>query len=724
MRSILWVGAASAALMALCLVPAAAQEADQPGDASTQAVLSGDVEGEISPAGDTDWYRLHVEVGQRYNLALAGIANADGQALDPMLAVYDAQGNQVAFNDDANESLNSALRYVPAQSGEVFVEARAFSEEATGRYRLGLSSEPLPADDVGNDASTRARIGAGRTVSGNLEFEGDFDWYRLSARTGNRYRIRLAGSGENGLGDPMLRILDGEGNELAANDDMEGSLNSEVEFVPSANRDVFIEARGYGDGYTGRYDLSVAAERLPRDGVGNSRNTGASIRPGQTHTSTLDFPNDRDWYRIRLVEGQSYRFALGGSGDTPLGDPLLRLYDSRGEEVATDDDGGDGLNAYLEFTAPSSGGYFIEARGFTDDAVGGYTLTARDGEIPGDNTTDATLSIDGDYREAMLGPAGDRDWYRLDLTEGQGVRLGLANAMTPDALQDPMLVLYGPDGAEVARDDDGGDGLNAWLEYQATAAGPHYVEARGYVEEAEGRYAISVTPGEIGATPDGAEALSAIGDPRVATINADGDVDWFVVELVEGRPYRINIESMDPDPLADPMLTLYDAQGNQVASDDDGGRGLNAYLNYASATGGPYFLAVSSFGDTGTGRYQIRATDTDVPGHPYTDEMLDAADDARVSRIEMPGDLDNYRVSLEGGASYTIDVAGVGEHPLADPFLAIVNDENTRLTSDDDGGDGLNARLRFQPEASGDFLLQVSGLGGSTGDYEVKIVRR
>ncbi|MGQ0531617.1 MAG: PPC domain-containing protein [Caulobacteraceae bacterium] len=351
-------------------------------------------------------------------------------------------------------------------------------------------------------------------------------------------------------------------------------------------------------------------------------------------------------------------------------------------------------------------------------------MTARDGDVPGDNATDATLGGEGDYREGTLRPAGDRDWYRVDLTEGQGVRIALDSAATADALGDPMVVLYAPDGAEVARDDDGGEGLNSWLEYQATTAGPHYVEARGFVDEAEGRYTLSLIPGEVGSTPDAAQPLSTAGDPRTSMIGAEGDADWFVVELIEGRPYRINVESMDPNPLADPLLTIYDAQGNQIAADDDGGRGLNAYLNFASATGGPYFLGVSSFGDSGTGRYQIRVTDTDVPGHPYTDELLDAADDSRLSRIEMPGDLDNYRVSLEGGVTYAIDVSGAGENPLADPFVAIVNDENTRITSDDDSGDGLDARLRFRPDASGDFLIQASGLGGSTGDYEVRIVRR
>jgi hypothetical protein len=724
MRSKFWASAAVAALLALCLTPASAQDADQPGDASSQASLDGNVDGEISPAGDSDWFRLDVVQGQRYNLALAGIEDADGQTLDPMLSVYDAQGNQLAFNDDANGTLNSALRYAPAQSGVVFVEARAFSADATGPYRLGVSSEALPADDVGNDAATRARVATGRTATGELEYEGDVDWYRLSVRTGNRYRIGLEGAGDGGLNDPLLRVLDRDGNELAINDDAEGSLNSQLEFVPATNGEVFVEARAFSDGYAGRYNLSVAAERLPRDSVGNSRNTGRGIRAGQTINSALDFPHDTDWYRIRMEAGQSYRFTLESAGDSPLGDPLLRMRDSSGAEVAMDDDGGDGLNSYLEFTAPSTATYFVEARGYTDEATGGYTLTAREGDVPNDASTDATLGGDGDYREGALQPAGDRDWYRIDLTEGQGVRVAMSSAATADAVSDPMVVLYGPDGAEVARDDDGGEGLNAWLEYQAASAGPHYVEARGFLEDAEGRYAIALIPGEVGSSPDAAEALMTNGDPRVSTIGADGDVDWFVVELVEGRPYRINVESMDPSPLADPYLTLYDASGNQVAEDDDGGRALNAYLNFASTTGGPYFVAVSSFNDSGTGRYQVRITDTDVPGHAYTDEMLDPTDDSRASRIDMPGDLDDFRVSLESGATYIIDVRATGRHPLGDPFVAILNDEDTRISSNDDGGGGRNARLRFRPSASGDFRIQVSGPGGATGGYEVQIVRR
>ncbi|MEZ5959642.1 MAG: PPC domain-containing protein [Hyphomonadaceae bacterium] len=737
MRGKLMFGAAVAALMAIGFSPASAQTADQPGDASTTATLTGNVDGEFSPAGDVDWYRLEVRTGRRYNLALAGIENAEGQAVDPMLSIYDAEGNQLAFNDDANGTLNSALRYAPSQNGVVFVEARAFSSEATGAYRLGVSSEDVPPDDAANDSSTRARANAGRTTNGNIEYEGDVDWYRFSARTGNSYRVTLAGAGDNPLGDPVLRVLDRDGNELAVNDDSDGSLNSALEFIPAANGDVFIEARGYGDSYTGGYALNITAERLPTDNIGNSTSTRGRISGGQTIEGSLDFPSDTDWYRIRLTEGQSYRFTLNSSGDNPMDDPLLRVRDSSGGELAVDDDGGEGLNSYLEFTAPSTGNYYVEATSFTGQATGGYTLAAREGEVPADASTDVSLSPDGDYREGTLMPAGDRDWFRLELAEGQGVRIGMSATGTPDSIGDPYLVLYGPDGAEVARDDDGGEGLNAWLEFQAPAAGTYYVEARGFTEDASGRYAINVVPGEVGNTFDTADALSPTGEPRMSFIGAAGDVDWFGIELVEGRPYRISLDGIEPDALADPMLRLYDATGTEVAANDDGGRGLNSYLYFASPTGGPYFVAVSSYDGQSTGRYVLRAVDTDVPGHAYTDELLDSADDSRVSRIEMAGDLDVYRVTLEAGVMYEIEANGTGATPLGDPFLAVIQegpvenadpaairDGGQRVASDDDSGPGLNARLRFRPERSGDYLIQVSGLSNTTGDYEVKIVRR
>lgn len=728
MRARWVIGAAGAALL-VAGVPAAAraQTADVPGDATTQTQLGADgVDGDISGGGDADWYRLRVERGQRYQFTLAAPTGEDGQGLDPTLAVYDAQGNQIAFNDDDGTSLSSALVYSPSESGEIFVEARGFLDESVGAYQLRFTASEAPADDTGNDASSRSRLVTGRTHTGAIEYEGDIDWFRLSVRTGQRYRIALdGGEGEGALRDPMLRLLDRDGGELASNDDSESGLNSLLDYVPSETGEVFVEASGFGGAQTGAYTLSVTAEALPTDNAAPGTNTRARLAPGQQTSSEIAFPSDSDWYRVRLAEGQTYRFGLSGAGDSPLPDPLLRIHDSGGEEIAMDDDGGDGLNSYLEFTASRAGNYYVEARSFNDDGVGGYTLSVNEGDIPGDATTDAGLSAVGDYREGALAPAGDRDWYRISLEEGQGLRIGLNSAEGADALGDPMLVVYGADGAELARDDDGGDGLNSWLEFQAPAAGAYFIEARGFADDAAGRYAITVVDGEIGADANNAEYLTPGPEGRTSLIGAAGDVDWYAISMVEGRPYRITLEGAEPDALSDPLLVIYDAEGHEVARDDDGGAGLSAYLTFLPTAGGVYYAAASAFGeDAATGRYLMRVTDSDVPGAGETDESLDPVSDDRLSRIDMPGDLDSYRVELEAGASYTIEAVGAGEYPLADPFLSILDANGERVASDDDSGDGLDARVTFSSESGGSHLIQVSGLGGSTGWYQVKIARR
>ena len=724
MRGKLLFGAATAAL--LLALPAAAQDADQPGNASTQARLNvGTTDGAISPPGDTDWYRLRVEEGQRYTIALQATSEADADAIDTVLTVYNEAGEQVAYNDDSNGTLDSQLSYNSSAAGDVFVEARAFNEASTGAYRFTISAAATPPDDAGNDTSTRATATPGRDINGTLEYAGDVDWYRLSVRTGQRYRIALNtnANAETPLGDPYLRLIDSEGAELNASDDSEGSLNSLLEYAPQSNGTVYIAASAYADAYEGGYTLRVDAERAPTDSTSADRHTRGRLNIGRPVNASLDFTGDRDWYRIGLTEGQSYRFRLN-SADTanPLGDPLIKLIGPDGVEIAMDDDGGGNLNSSLEFTAPTTGNYFIEARGFMEEAAGDYVLTALEGDTPANVSTDLSLNAEGDYREGVLSPAGDKDWYRLELTEGQSVRIGLSSAETNDTIGDPMVVLYDANGAELARDDDGGDGLNSWLEHTATTAGPVFVEARGFTDDAAGRYVISVNAGEVGDNAEMAEYLAPNGEGRISIIGHEGDVDWFALDLIEGRPYRIYVDSYEPSPLADPLLTLLDENGNQLAQDDDGGAGLGSYLAFTSVTGGRYYAAVSGYGG-GQGRYYIRTVDTETPGGVASDEYLDANADDRINRIEIPGDVDSYHVELEAGVRYTIDVRGHGETPLGDAFVAVLDSNGERVASDDDGGAGLDARLRFTPEQSGSYILQASGLGGSTGGYQIQIAR-
>jgi hypothetical protein len=57
---------------------------------------------------------------------------------------------------------------------------------------------------------------------------------------------------------------------------------------------------------------------------------------------------------------------------------------------------------------------------------------------------------------------------------------------------DSFLHLYGPDGVQVAEDDDGGDGLNSRIRYAPTQTGKHTIAASELVTRAGGRFTVTV----------------------------------------------------------------------------------------------------------------------------------------------------------------------------------------------------------------------------------------
>ena len=91
---------------------------------------------------------------------------------------------------------------------------------------------------------------------------------------------------------------------------------------------------------------------------------------------------DQDWYRMELVAGQQYTFALNGFGRDAIQDAFLRVANSSGSILASDDDSGPLWGSRLTFTPGTSGTYFVSAGGFDTTATGQYLLTAATGSNP------------------------------------------------------------------------------------------------------------------------------------------------------------------------------------------------------------------------------------------------------------------------------------------------------------------------------------------------------
>ena len=94
--------------------------------------------------------------------------------------------------------------------------------------------------------------------------------------------------------------------------------------------------------------------------------TSGRVAVGDTATGNIGSNGDRDWFAVELVAGRTYVIDLRGSptDDGTLSDPYLGgIHDSDGNLIArtTNDDGGQGYNSRVTFTATESGTHYIAA---------------------------------------------------------------------------------------------------------------------------------------------------------------------------------------------------------------------------------------------------------------------------------------------------------------------------------------------------------------------------
>ncbi|MDR3275885.1 MAG: PPC domain-containing protein [Treponema sp.] len=95
---------------------------------------------------------------------------------------------------------------------------------------------------------------------------------------------------------------------------------------------------------------------------------------------------------------------------------------------------------------------------------------------------------------------------------------------------------------------------------------------------------------------------------RVEAFISPGDADWYRIML----PAQGGYLEISTGGAQDTLLSLYDAKGNELGSDDDSGENSNALL-YGTLAGGIYYIEVSCYSwSSGAYSLQILA----LPEHP------------------------------------------------------------------------------------------------------------
>ncbi len=220
-----------------------------------------------------------------------------------------------------------------------------------------------------------------------------------------------------------------------------------------------------------------------------------------------------------------------------------------------------------------------------------------------------------------------------------------------------------------------------------------------------------------------------VGASATGNIEDNADEDWFKVDLEAGKVYQIDMEGADTDrgTLSDPTLRLFEASGVvYVATDRDGGVGKNARLTYAPATSARYFISASrgSAGGTYTLSVREQETSTAEAGTDFADDittlgMVEVGGSA-TGDIDPSGDEDWFRVVLEAGKKYQIDLEGSA---LPDPFLSLYDGSGSSLRTDDDGGENVDSRMVYTATATGAYYLGAKSASGPvvTGTYTLSV---
>lgn len=92
-----------------------------------------------------------------------------------------------------------------------------------------------------------------------------------------------------------------------------------------------------------------------------------------------------------------------------------------------------------------------------------------------------------------------------------------------------------------------------------------------------------------------ARPYSFSGGSQFHTFHVAGDVDWVWFSTQAGVSYVIQTHASSVGSSADTVINLYDANGDWVAGDDDGGVGSDSRLQFRATYTGIYYVRVQEY---------------------------------------------------------------------------------------------------------------------------------
>ncbi len=313
---------------------------------------------------------------------------------------------------------------------------------------------------------------------------------------------------------------------------------------------------------------------------------------------------------------------------------------------------------------------------------------------------------------------------------------------------DAFCLLLDANNNELARDDDGGGGLNARVTRVLGYTGMYKIVVNTYRSGAYGSFTVSLQAagGMPMATPTPIAIPTANPTGVVGSISANQQVTGNLTTMdarYDGKPFQAYSfqcmagQSFQMDILSawDNYALVFDPVGNIAARDDDTGEGLNARINYTCPMTGTFRLAVTTYTSSTTpGQYTMMLqsamgamapTPMAIPTANPTGVIGTIAANQQVSGnlTTMDARWDGkpfqaYNFSCMAGQSFQMDILSTWDN-----YALVFDPVNNIVARDDDTGEGLNARVNYTCPMAGTYRLAVTTYMATTtpGQYTMTV---
>jgi hypothetical protein len=245
-------------------------------------------------------------------------------------------------------------------------------------------------------------------------------------------------------------------------------------------------------------------------------------------------------------------------------------------------------------------------------ASGGRVTPVRSGSIAMNSEVSGTLA----RNDARLTDGSVYQAWTFYGTQGQMVQIDVMS----DAF-DAFCILQGPAGNEIARNDDGGNGLNARLSVALPVTGQYRIIANTYARNQFGRYRVRLTGGGAPAPVTQPTITPAPGGVTAGTMGqvlrgqtVQGQLTAGDARLADNTYFQAwtfygqagEAVTLDVASTAfDAYAVIQDMNGGVLARDDDSGGNLNARIVFTLPYTGNYRMIANTLRVGATGPYTL-----------------------------------------------------------------------------------------------------------------------